>query len=93
MYHITLTRQERGAIDFVGDRYVQGHDLFRLLRKSLWIGCPPDEDDPWRNAKDITFTMEEHVAWEIKELLEDCNFELFGGHIIHKLTTFLESIV
>lgn len=43
-YHLVLTKQDRHAIDFVGDRYKHGRDLFKLLNKADWkiaeLGVP-----------------------------------------------------
>jgi len=64
MYTLTLTADERRAFDWVGDRYNSGK-VASLLRD-----CIP-EDREWSDDGDITFTIPEHIAWEINELAEE----------------------
>lgn len=93
MYELTLTSSERQAIDFVGDRYPEGDDLFKLLwHKS---NCLPGVE--WESKDDIAFTIPEHIAWQIKDTLEhaDSNYgaALFASEFREKLMKFCERIV
>lgn len=55
MYTLTLTKGEREAIDWVGDCYSNGIDLFLLLDV-------PENGPEWDEPGDITFQVPEHVA-------------------------------
>lgn len=94
MYKLNLTYNERRAIDFCGDRYFCGDDLFKVLTK-YHINAAED----WREKKDITFELPEYAAWEIKEFIDldtdelKTNFPLFGAELSKKLITFYEEII
>ena len=70
MYLLTLTADERRAFDWVGYRYNSGKVA------DLLLDCIP-EDREWGDNTDITFTIPEHVAWQINELAEE---EDYRGH-------------
>jgi hypothetical protein len=92
MYRLTLTTDERRAFDWVGDRYATGHDWYKLL----WGSCKQTPDDiDWDGSGEITFTIPEHVAWELNDLAqqEDWLFPCFSGELTAKLCTFCASIV
>lgn len=91
MYHLTLTLAERKAIDWIGHRYSNGDELFKLL----W-GCEnhqPDED--WDFDGDITFDVPQHVAWEIRDNAEseDGFWPCFAPDLAEKMQAFCDSIV
>ncbi len=88
MYTLTLTADERRAFDWVGDRYNSGK-VARLL-----TDCIP-EDREWSDDADITFTIPEHVAWEINELAEeeDHTWACFAPSLAGKLNDLCWSIV
>lgn len=94
MYKLTLTHDERLAIDFCGYRYFCGDDLFKVLTKHH-VNAAED----WRERKNITFELPEHAAWEIKELIEQdtdelkTGFPLFNTELTIKLITFYDSII
>ena len=52
MYTLTLTRPERAAIDWIGDRYSHGHDLYLQLCRADW-----GDAEGWDDQEPITFTM------------------------------------
>jgi hypothetical protein len=64
MYSLTLTADERAAIDWVGYRYSNGDELYNLL----WGASKQSPDDAdWDDPRDITFSIPESVAWAIAE--------------------------
>lgn len=72
MYKLTLTHSERKAIDWIGDRYRHGHELYTLLCKGDWTTESGDElTADWDCADALVITMPEHVAWEVRDLIED----------------------
>ena len=92
MYHLTLTHDERKAIDFAGYRYGHGDDLYKVL----WTDCKANpEDADWDADCDITFDIPEHAAWKIHEIGEECElrWDLFADELATKLTDFVMRIV
>jgi hypothetical protein len=92
MYHLKLTATERKAIDWIGDRYAHGHDLYKVL----WVQAKPTpEDADWDSPCDITFVISESVAWQIHEIAEECEYrwDCFAPSLATKLTRFCEQIV
>jgi len=87
MYHLTLTRSERQAIDWVGYRYPHGDELYDILME-----CIPD-DIEWSDSGNVTFDIPEYKAWEIQEVLGDSQFECFSEELASKLVQFMGSIV
>lgn len=61
-YRLTLTADERKAIDWIGDRYDHGNTLSRLLLDECELS-PADAE--WADRGPITFALPEHVAWAI----------------------------
>ena len=88
-YTLTLTKQERRAFDFVGDSY-NAHDVARLLR----LHCCPDYLE-WSGDYNITFTIPEHIAWQICELAEeeDNLWPCFSDDLNAKMVAFTEAVV
>ena len=93
MYQLTLTIAERRAIDWVGNRYAHGTDLYKLLWASGCEAFPNDAD--WDNTSDITFYVPEHVAWQINEIGEECNYlwDCFAASLGAKLCEFCCKVV
>ena len=92
MYQLTLSLDERKAMDWIGDRYFHGYELFRIL----WCDCEAeDENIDWSDEQDITFIVPEHLAWEINEELEkeDKQLACISEEFKEKLLTFCDSIV
>ena len=90
-YELTLTYGDRSAIDFIGDRYPHGVELWDLLTE-----CGTDADDvfeDWEDTGGITFYVPEHIAWEIKNLIGPGPWELFSDAFCENLNNFLERIV
>jgi hypothetical protein len=70
----------------VGDRYNAGR-VARLLSD-----CIP-EDREWGDHGDITFTIPEHLAWEINELAEeqDYTWACFAPSLVSKPNDLAEA--
>ena len=92
MYTLTLTRSERRAMDWIGARYFHGDELFRLL----WARstCAPEDAD-WDDPRSITFSVPEHVAWEIRDgsMEDDAPWCCFAPKLREKMEAFVDSIV
>jgi hypothetical protein len=101
-YTLTLSRGEREALEWVGHRDWTGGPLYDILNSEgvLWDGANPYVDDGdwegyWRNSQDITFTLPEYKAWEIRELWEEAG-ELIphlDSDFTHKLFDLFNEIV
>lgn len=92
MYHLTLTYSERRALEFVGNRYSNGDALYRLL----WRGGKQTPDDAnWDDARDITFHVDAHTAWEIRENAkqDDGYWPCFATELAEKMQAFVDGIV
>jgi hypothetical protein len=92
MYTLTLSKAERKAIDWVGDRYGHGNNLYGALCDAEWL---PAEVESWDHDGDITFKMNESTAWVINEIGEECEFrwDCFAPALAAKLTDFCMAIV
>lgn len=87
-YSLMLTREERKAIDWVGYRYAHGDDLYEQL-----VHCDSNPDVDWDSEVDITFSIPEHVAWEIREACEEDNLACFSPELVSKLMDFCNKII
>jgi hypothetical protein len=90
---LILSPGERMAIDWVGDRYSHGNDLFRLL----WAHSTQIPDDvDWDYKGDIRFYIPLDTAKRIHKLLvrEDGSIQLdcFNGELSHKIGVLVNSI-
>lgn len=91
MYRLTLSREERKAIDWIGHRYFHGDNLYSLL-----ISCRLIPDfAAWDDDDLIAFDIPEHIAWEIKFGIEseDSFLACFDSSLKSKLIAFIDSIV
>lgn len=93
MYKLTLSKDERSAIDWIGNRYNHGNDFYSLLIQCDYDGYNTSE--AWTNAEELTFFIPEHIAWEINDLLSDRDYALdcFSGDFAAKLINFCLEIV
>lgn len=89
MYTLTLTRAERNAFDWIGNRYSNGNDMSDYFSECL------KEDESWDDDGDLVFNIPESIAWEIKELAEndDMLFPCFADALRIKMTQFVDNIV
>jgi len=92
MYTLTLTHEERKAIDWVGYRYSNGDDLYKLLCSP---GVQGDENIDWSDNATITFQIPEHIAWKIKENAEseDGFWPCFAQELTNKMQDFIDNII
>jgi hypothetical protein len=92
MYSITLNKDDRQAIDWIGGRYSHGSDL-RCILESEDVKASPDE--PWESDQEITFYLPEYKAWELKEIVEEGNLDCInlGSNLAQQLTNLVLSIV
>jgi hypothetical protein len=89
-YKLTLTKGERDAIDWVGGRYAHGTDFYKLLCECT---ASPDDAD-WDDERDITYTVPEHVAWQMADIINgEDRLACFSGEFCEKLLTFAGRIV
>ena len=91
MYKLTLTKEERKAIDWIGNRYFHGNNLRSyLIRK-----CEFPDILQWNSEEDATFLIPENIAWQIRAGFEDENFEFacFSDELKTKLIQFCDQIV
>jgi hypothetical protein len=90
-YTLTLTAEERKALDWVGPRYATGHRLAYLL----WVESQQSPQEDWDHDGDITFLVPESVAWAVRELAEEENhrWPCFGPTLAAKMQQFIDSIV
>jgi hypothetical protein len=89
-YELILSKSEREAIDWVGDRYATGDAFYKCLLKGRWM-----PDQMWGDEVDLTFLIPEHIAWEIKELFEqeEMRFPCFASPFAAKLLNFADKII
>ena len=88
MYTLTLTKDERKAIDWIGDRYPIGHDFYKLLIQAI------PEDMEWGCDDDITFQIPENLAWLMAEIIEcEDSIACLSGSLVSKLWEFSSKIV
>ena len=94
MYTLTLSRAERSAFDWVGDRYNAG-EVSRLLTSGGMWGERSEEDVAWDDDEDITFHIPEPVMWEIVNLAhgEDYLWPCFSRTLREKLNSLCEQVV
>lgn len=70
MYKLILTRSERDAIDWIGNRYPHGDDLFRLL----WVECDCRRVDnnelaeAWDERGEFEFSMTKDIWQRIRDI-------------------------
>jgi hypothetical protein len=95
MYELTLTLSERKAIDWVGNRYSNGADLFSALQDCSSSSAHGEDEDAWDTDGDITFHVPEHVAWKITENAanEDGYWPCFSPELAEKMQRFVDAIV
>lgn len=101
MYTLTLTHDERKAIDWVGYRYGHGNNLKDLLFEDsiLIVNEDIDKDqlfEEWHHRDgDITFHIPENLAWAINNIGEECEFrwDCFAEDLAAKMNNFCGEIV
>jgi hypothetical protein len=92
MYKLTLNRSERAAFIWIGHRYAHGDEMLGFISRC----APPDANFDGDN--EITFEIPEHIAWEIKGLIEDDGrdpypWDCFAPALRCKMQEFIDSII
>lgn len=97
MYKLTLTPAERRVINWIGDRYRHGHELYSLLCRGDWTVEDGELSADWDCANDLTISLSENVSWEVRDLIEDTFNETglacFDDSLRFKLYDFTNVIV
>jgi hypothetical protein len=97
MYTLTLTITEQKAINWIGNRYRHGNDLYNLLVLCTWeFEGQRGGDTEWAwGMHDITFKIPESIAWQIVDIIEDENERLscFANELKNKLYEFSAQVV
>jgi hypothetical protein len=81
MKYLTLDASERQAIDWIGDRYSHGDDLFRAL-------CQTTMNDEWDGNCDVTFECDDVTFLPIKVAILGDHLECFSPKFHNKLWDF-----
>lgn len=86
MYTLTLTKTEREAFDWVGDRYATGNDVADLLCE-----CLPEDKD-WDSEVDVEFKIPGNIVYQIWELSDEENdlWPCFSDELRDKMNAFLD---
>lgn len=103
-YILTLTHDERRAIDFVGHRYWNGDDLYQVLslpstKFTLPTSVPMMDDltvdDLWEQPCDITFEVEPAMVTMLREKWEEENglCPLFSPELEGKIEVFFNRVI
>ena len=95
MYKLTLTYEERKAINWISYRYFHGDDLYKLLIRCDNYISDYRTSNAWDSLDDITFIIPENVAWQIRANFEaeNCEFACFSSELSNKLLKFCFNIV
>lgn len=87
MYKLTLTSDDREALEWIGGRYDHGQPLIDILLDTEYTGT-------WWGPESIEFNIPEHKAWEIRELIGDkFILDCLSEDLNHKIIKFIEHIV
>jgi len=86
VYTLKLTAADRRAIDWIGNRYRHGDELFSLL----WLDCKQG-DANWYSDQPSRFDIPEHVAWHIVEIIYE-GLECFSDDLRSRLWEFADSV-
>lgn len=91
MYELTLTSEEREAIDWIGNRYAHGDELYAILTS---VPHTPTRWG-WGSKETLTFNIPEHLAWGIQDAGEECEYrwDCFAPELVGKLDAFCDQIV
>lgn len=84
-------------MDWVGNRYGHGDELYRLLLNCDVISSKPGDwtSELWTSNYDLTFFIPENVAWSIQRIAEEGGYhwDCLSPDFASKLTSFCQSIV
>jgi hypothetical protein len=90
MYRLVLTKCERDAFDWVGNRYSNGDDMRRNIEP-----FPVNAEDSWDSTGDVAFDLPEYAAWDIAILAKQDEglFPCFAWKLAEKMRAFIDAIV
>ena len=90
-YTLTLTREERRAMDWIGNRYPHGYDLSEaIMAAEVWRG---GDEWGWFGDETITFYLSESEAWHVADIIGSSQFECFSDELRDKLIDWVAAIV
>jgi hypothetical protein len=96
-YTLTLTLDERRALDWIGGRYRHGDELINILCESVWSRKPNpiihDDDLDWEGNHDITFSIPERLAWTIPDIVHQDGLACLSDELVKKIVDLMERIV
>lgn len=93
MYYLTLSKKDRDAIDWIGNRYSHGNDLFRALNNCQLHDEVDDAGWNWDDEVSLTFSIPESLAWEISDIIDSDDLACFSSELRNKLYEFQANIV
>lgn len=90
LYRLTLDKSDHKALGFAADRYTPA--------ELLWDGIEAETEHP---DGSVTYTIQEHVMWEVHQACEVENgcgemypgSAVLGGTLATKLINLMQSIV
>jgi hypothetical protein len=90
MYRLTLTRDDRSAMDWIGQRYSHGNALWSKLELSEGVEISGSE---WDQEGDRCYVIPEGVAWDVAELMRQDDMTCIGGALTVTFTKFINAII
>ena len=93
MYTLTLSAADRKAIDWIGNRYRHGNDLWNILTDCDTSPSWDSSDCLWEDSIDIEFFIPEHKSWEIVSIIEEDGLACFSSELVEKLLEFQGKLV
>jgi len=94
MYTLILTSEDRKAIDWIGNRYRHGNELFSVL----WSECDQHATGScsdclnWDSPQPIRFDIPENVAWHIVEIIYE-GLDCFSDDLRSRLWEFTDKVI
>lgn len=90
MYCLSLNWDDRMVIDSIQGQFPTGNSFKDLLKRA---NCAL----PWDTDGTITFFINEKLAWEIYDLMEDCldeyhHFPVYDDELGEKIWEFCKSV-
>lgn len=88
---LTLTLGERQALDWVGNRYATGDDLY----KHLWVYCEQSDDEQdWDDPRPMTFLFNQDNLDETYRICgeEDFLYPCFAPALVQKFEDLLQPL-
>ena len=93
-YMLEIDPDWQKAVDFIGDRYQSGYEIYDMVIRYLRDG------DQWGAGKAVTAQLPENVAWALRDMLcdEEGNIDreatgMLADSVLGKLQSFFDQIV